>query len=266
MESFNIIAPSTLLAPYVKYYWILKANHADGVLERTIPTGYVHLIFHKEGQMFSSFDKKLQPQAFVGGQVTHYTDLSSTSSVFMIVVVFQPFGGKAFFNIPMCEFNQKNVSVGDLHDNELEELEKRIYDTADNNICIRQIEAFLLKRLSMAKIYKHNRMEAAVKEINTLSEPSIKTLAENACLSYKQFNRVFNEYVGINPKEFSRIVRFQRALHILQTHTRIKFTEVAYHCNYTDLSHLIKEFKSFSGYTPTEYLAACNPYSDYFTY
>lgn len=81
----------------------------------------------------------------------------------------------------------------------------------------------------------------------------------------KQFNRIFSEYVGSNPKEFTRTIRFQRALHILEKQPPISLTALAYQCGYFDQSHLIKDFKALSGYTPTEYLVACPPHTDYFS-
>lgn len=97
--------------------------------------------------------------------------------------------------------------------------------------------------------------------------PHIRTaqLADVACLSNKQFGRVFAEYVGATPKEFLRIVRIQRALYTLQCQPGISFAQLAYECGFFDQSHMIKEFKLFSGYTPAEYLAVCAPYSDYFS-
>ena len=87
-----------------------------------------------------------------------------------------------------------------------------------------------------------------------------------ACLSEKQFSRVFSDNIGLSPKEFSRIIRIQRALSILQNLPRINFAQLAYDCGYTDQSHMIKEFKQFSGYTPKEFLSLYNPFSDYFSF
>jgi AraC-like DNA-binding protein len=54
-------------------------------------------------------------------------------------------------------------------------------------------------------------------------------------------------------------------LFVLQFNPHIDLTQLAFECGFYDQSHLIKEFKTFSGYTPAEYLAVCNPYSDYFS-
>jgi transcriptional regulator GlxA family with amidase domain len=84
-------------------------------------------------------------------------------------------------------------------------------------------------------------------------------------LSYKQFKRVFAEYTGANPKDWLRTVRFQKALYTLQTQPAISLAQLACECGYYDQPHLIKEFKTFSGYTPVEYSAIYAPCSDYFS-
>ena len=57
----------------------------------------------------------------------------------------------------------------------------------------------------------------------------------------------------------------QRALYTLQQDPTLLFAQVAYECGFSDQSHMIKEFKLFSGYTPAEYLSVCAPVSDYFS-
>mgnify|MGYP005923662559 CR=1 FL=1 len=137
-------------------------------------------------------------------------------------------------------------------------------DMPDRVACIRLIEEFLLSRLYAFPEYNLKRVSTVLEAVNL--HPHIRTvqLADVACLSNKQFGRVFAEYVGATPKEFLRIVRIQRALYTLQCQPGISFAQLAYECGFFDQSHMIKEFKFFSGYTPAEYLAVCAPYSDYF--
>lgn len=265
MESFNIIKPSPLLAPYVRYYWILRVCDVPEVSERVIASGSINLIFHRGGKMFSSADNDFQPRSFVSGLSTKYTDLSSLQAVDMIVVVFQPFGAGAFFKMPVNEFHEKSISINLIGDKSLVELEDKLFYQTDDRACIDLIEKFLINRLLSIKDYNYKRIVASINAINNDPVVSIKSLADISCLSYKQFNRIFTGYIGSNPKEFMRIVRFQRALFIMQHNDNISMTSLALECGYYDQSHLVKEFKSFSGYTPTEYISVCPPHSDYFS-
>lgn len=265
MEKFKIIYPSGILSLYIKHYWILETNYSGNIQERIIPTGYVNLVFHKANQMYSSTGNILQPRSFICGQNPGYTDLSTTGKVNMIVVVFQPYGANAFLDIPINKFYRQNVSINDMENKALKELEDQILNTDDTDECISLIEQYLLKNLYTEKNHNYNRIAETIKLINNNHQTMINNLAEKACLSYKQFNRIFEQYVGTGPKEFSRIVRFQRALYIMQTNPHISLTDLTYKCGYYDQSHLIREFRSFSGYSPSEYISVCMPYSDYFS-
>lgn len=262
---FNYIYPSPELAPYVRYYWTLEIDSNSHASERTIPAGCISLIFHKGNRMYSSTNRELQPRTFVCGHDMGFSDLVSTGSVDMICVVFHPFGARYFFDMPMIDFYGKHISFADINDKSFLEIEDRIQNTTDKALCIEHIEKFLLKRLSSIRDYNNKRLATAVGIINTKSKIGMKTLAEEVCLSPKQFNRIFTEYIGANPKDFYRIIRFQRALFFLQLNSGRSLAQLAYECGYSDQSHLIKEFKEFSGFTLTEYMNACTPYSDYFS-
>lgn len=264
MEEYRIIQPAALLAPYIKNYWLLKTTCDSPTLARTVPTGMMNLMFHRGNRLLSVHDNDLYPRVFLSGQEKSFADLEYAGQINMISVVFNPIGVRAFFNLPINKLNNLRVTAGDLEDKELAELEYSLTDTEDDDLCILFIEQFLLKRL--CRIAEHNlkRIETTIRLINS-GQTDVALLADAACLSTKQFQRVFSEYVGSNPKEFSRTIRFQKVLHTLETKPQISLTTLAYECGYFDQSHMIKDFKALSGYSPNEYLTICQPYSDYFS-
>lgn len=265
MQSFQYIKPSPVLSPYVRCYWILQDDAVSPVTERTMPIGCIQLIFHKGKQLLLQNEGRLQPQSFICGQSVGYADVQSTGRLEMITVVFQPYAAKVFLRIPGHLLRGHHVATDEDDDTELNDLAKRVADTADNGICIQQIEQFLIRRLYSFDNYNLKRMSAVLHKIDEAAQVSVSQLSEIACLSNKQFGRVFAEYVGTTPKEFLRIVRMQRALLMLQQEADVPFAQVAYECGFFDQSHMIKEFRLFSGYTPAEFLGVCAPYSDYFS-
>lgn len=263
MESFNIIKPSAVLTPYVKHYWLLESDDVINS-QRVIPTGNIELLFHRGCPM--KLSGQIIPTTSLSGQSLSFTDLAPTGMVNMIAVVFHPFGAKAFFEMPIYELSNSIVSADDLSIKTLKELEDKLLNTSDNNSCIRLIESFLISRLNPLKEYNYKRMVASIDTINLCGdELSVTQLAEMVCLSKKQFQRIFSEHVGATPKEFMRIVRFHKALYTLQNNPKMNFTTLAYECGYYDQAHMTHEFKLFSGYTPSQYIVICSPYSDYFS-
>ena len=252
MENFQLVPPSPILSSYVKHYWILEADQVSGDGERIIPSGTIQLLFYN-GDSIRYKQDQIQSKALLCGQSTSYTDIFATSKIRIISVVFRAYGARAFFRMPMTEVVNKSIVAGDMEDKALRDLEQRITGTEDNRECIRLLEDFFISRLCPFKEYNLLRLHTAIRTINqNPGELQLTGLSESVCLSYKQFKRIFSEHVGINPKDFLRIVRFQKALFTMQESSKMSFAQVAYECGYYDQSHMINEFKTFSGYTPTE--------------
>ncbi|MCD8166551.1 MAG: helix-turn-helix domain-containing protein [Bacteroides sp.] len=263
METFKIIQPTPMLAPYIKNYWLLRTACDSPTLARTVPTGMMNLIFHRGNRLYSIHDHQLHPRAFLSGQEKQFADLQYKGEIDMLAVVFHPAGVRAFFDLPIHTLKGLRVTASDLEDKELAQLESTLTSTESDPHCILLVEQFLLKRLCKPTGHHLNRIENTIRLISS-GQTDIARLADTVCLSNKQFQRIFSEYIGANPKEFSRIIRFQRALHTLETRPQISLTDLTYECGYFDQSHLIKEFKTLSGYTPGEYTTVCTPTSDYF--
>lgn len=109
-------------------------------------------------------------------------------------------------------------------------------------------------------------MQESIALINeSIGMVDVDALAASACLSRKQYERNFQEMVGASPKQFMRIVRFQYAIHYKSRYPQASLTGVACECGFFDQSHMISEFRDFSGLTPKQYFAECEPFSDYFS-
>ena len=187
----------------------------------------------------------------------------------MIVVVFYPHTMNMFLNTPASSFYNKEISGYDIEDKQLNELATQVFDCEDNNICIKIIEEWLLSRLSIRSYnttYRVTRMNAAIKQLCAAPHTLVTELSSNCCLGKKQFEREFYSYIGMNPKEYSRIVRFQKTLRQMQNQQgKINQVDLVYSNGYSDQSHLIREFKKLCGYTPLTLFEVSTPYSDLFT-
>jgi AraC-like DNA-binding protein len=187
----------------------------------------------------------------------------------MIVVVFYPHTINMFLNTPASAFYNKEISGYDIEDKHLNELAMQVFECEDNNLCVNLIEKWLLSRLLIRPYdttYRVNRMNVAIEQLCIAPQTHVTELSSTCCLGKKQFEREFYLHVGMNPKEYSRIVRFQKALKQMQHgQGRINQAYLAYSNGYADQSHLIREFKRLCGYTPLSLLEVATPYSDLFT-
>lgn len=260
MEKIQVIQPTKLLVPYIKQYWFLRIDDVKQGFQRSIPAGCVALVFHKGNRIISSFHKGTQPRSYISGQIKTYSDIEF-SFLDMVIILFQPIGFRMFFQYSLEEFTNQNIDIDLLDNTCLVELEEKINGASDNYQTVRLIEEYLIKRLSKNNLYNTDRMIAAIQNIHE-GEGNISVLSQTACLGYKQFKRIFAEYVGLNPKDFIQITRFRKAFNILHFTPQISINKVGYDCGYYDKSHIIKEFKLFTGYTPKQLISICDAYNE----
>lgn len=266
-EDFKFYKPCKELQPYIRYYWVFKSNQPLNTL--TFPIGCPQIIFHKQTPLYIPELKTSQSEFSISGQVNYPSHLYADGNVEMIVVVFQPYVLKAFLNMPISLLHNQEISGYDIENAKLKQLAAQIFNYEDTNSCITIIEQWLLSRITDALTSKTTcnlkRIASAIQQLFTMPTISVTELASTVCLSKKQFERLFNELVGANPKEYARIVRFQKSLKLLQYYTEdANLAQIAYQCGYADQSHFIREFKQFSGYTPLSLLNVCKPYYDLF--
>lgn len=108
------------------------------------------------------------------------------------------------------------------------------------------------------ELLKHTRAEhrlfnAVCEQMITMhGNVSIDWLASEACYSLKQFQRIFNVQIGVNPKTYARILRLNRAFNIRNCFPKRTWTGIASTCGFQDYQHLAKDYKEFTGYSPVE--------------
>lgn len=259
MDRFQIILPSPLLAPYVKEYWFLSADNTCQGKQRAIPSGYPGLIFNFGGDIYSE-KYGLHYKSYVFGQSVKPVDMYF-DNLKLVIVMFQPLGIKSLLNVSANEFKGQNIELNLLGPS-FKEMENRLFDIHDEHKIAHLIENFLLSYLHKNEDYNCKRFASVIQSIK-MGEDNISKLSDKSCLGYKQFKRLFSEYIGLNPKEFIQICRFSKALHLLQTNSSSNLNEIAFKSGYYDKSHLIREVKTRAGYTPNEFLSNADLYSDY---
>jgi AraC-like DNA-binding protein len=81
--------------------------------------------------------------------------------------------------------------------------------------------------------------------------------------SQKHYIKMFNDHVGVTPKDFLKVIRFQKAVSEIEASVDVQWTSVAYDCGYYDQSHFIAEFKNYSGFTPSQYMKQRGDFLNY---
>jgi AraC-like DNA-binding protein len=266
---FQTAFPTPALAPFIKKYWALENCLPAGEkhFQRIVPSGLPELIFYfGERPHITGSEKSIPENACVSGQQTRFYDLQVSGNLSLFSILFQPHGAAQIFNVPINQLFEQNVPLVFIVNHEATDLEAKLQETSTFQQKVAVAEKFLLTRLkNNYKHYEFNRINFCLSEINrTKGLVSTEQLSELTCLSRKQFERNFAAFVGMSPRQFLKTVRFQHALHTRFKQQSLSLTQLAFDCGYYDQSHMINDFKKLSGYTPGEYFACCEPYSDYF--
>ncbi len=251
---FKIIEPCIPLKKFIKNYYVVETNSNVKYQpkERIFPHGNSTLLFHY-GQP-SMFQPKMnevyiEPRLLICGQQNSYYDLSLAGNTSMIFMVFKPHGLKAFFDFPMGELLNLNISLKLLLKEEASELEEQLLEANTNDERIINLESFLMNRLIMNKDF--DRIEHAINLMKrTNGQLKIQFLAKETCLGIKQFEREFSKHVGLNPKKFLSILRFQNIIQAKKKNQNLNLNHLAYDYGYYDQSHFIHDFKNITGITP----------------
>ena len=236
-------------------------------IQRIVPSGLTDLIFYlKDKPESSKINNPIIENTLISGQTNEYYDLTVRGDLSLFSIIFQPHGLSMFFDIPSNELLNQNVPLRYILKDVVNELEEKLYNAKSFSERILISEQFLLQLFRKSKKkYNFNRIEAGIHQINkSKGKISIEELASYACYSRKQYERIFSYFIGISPKKFLRIVRFQNAINEKAKNENINLTELTYLCDYYDQSHMNNDFIKLSGKTPKQYFKECQPYSDYF--
>lgn len=244
--------------PKVLHHYIeaFKIYHfIDDLDVLLLPKGIFEIVFQSHHCFQHNTDYssgwKLRPRHFIGGlHNKSYNVNSGTKDNYCIVVEFKPNTAKYFISEKLNAFQNAVVDINDIWGKSARILSQKIDREKLDECKLEHIENFLLQQLITSK---KSVIDTALHEI-TLANGfvKIKELSNNAALSLAQFRKRFNEEVGISPSQYSKIVRVNTALKMIEENTK-SFTDLTYTLGYYDQSHFIKDFKNVVGLSPKTY-------------
>ena len=251
---YRQIRPGALVGQYVEFYWILQHSSPAASIQRIIPDGRAAMILNV-GNPFESLRNGIwesQPECFLIGQITGPLLLRPSGAARMLGIQFRPHGVAKLFKLPMSELTDSTVALEDLSRNLFRQLE-RVRDLSSLEQAAAALDS-ILHGIAAARRDADDAISYAVKAIESARGLiSIGSLAERLGWSTRQLQRRFKSAVGVSPKLFSRMQRFQRVFCAMEN-VAPDWVNAAVHCGYYDQAHLIRDFREFTGKTPTALL------------
>lgn len=239
--------PSPALAGLVELYWYYAGWAPGHARERLLPSGTMELIF--------DLTDETRGDAFLVGAQSGSVEIDTSRPQTLLGVHFKPGGAFAFLRPPADAFRDEEVVLSDVWGSLACEMRERFLETRDPEAMFRMLEAALLRQ-RVRDLARHPAVEFALRAFQaTPLGPGATDLGEATGLSARRFIEVFKQHVGLTPKLFSRIRRFQHVLRTTRVQADVDWADVALECGYFDQAHFIHDFRGFSGLTPTAYLA-----------
>lgn len=257
---YQTFQPNSLLESIVKCYWTLEVPfQKDTQRQLIIPDGCIEMIFilGDDVQRYTSESEFIiQPREMVLGQITGPFFIEPTGYVNSFAVRFYPYGFSNFVETPIIELANKETPLQQLFGEETaNELTQKIIQSTDTQSRIKIIESFLLARLNDKTIIDTIVKTTVDTLLLTKGSASISTVLKNDLSKRRQLERNFTKKVGISPKQLGKVIRLQTALKLILNRQSENLTTIAYESEYYDQAHFIKDFKEFTGITPTDFLA-----------
>jgi AraC-like DNA-binding protein len=265
----HFATPSQTLAPYIKRYWAIEnvLDKGEICVQRITPTGLTELmLYFTPRPKILTDNKHLSDNVTLHGHQNGFYDMELSGELSVFSIVFQPQGLMQFFNFPLSEICNRNISLKDINGQAGRDLEEKMNEATTFQQKVNVVETYLFNLLKNNfdnfEFRRVNRVAELIKQ--TYGNITISQLASEACLSRKQFERIFAEQIGISPKQYLKIIRFQSAIFQKQRNNNLNMTELSYESGYFDQSHFINDFKALSGLTPKQYFAENEICSDFF--
>ena len=249
------------LQPFIRNYWLLTARCTAPGTQRIFSNGAASMHFYLAQECRLDGDDRLFRTAFNRHDLSSMEIYSNTGLFNILGIEFVPFCAHLFFP----HISVSHATPEDMKDAELKALEEKIISSTDIEEQKMLLDEFFCKRLETIPIDDLNmdRLTTVFKDIVPVEgDPtgirdyeslSSGDLASAACLGQKQFTRVFNKYVGLSPKTYLRLLRFNKAMLELQKSAQeSSLTEIAWQCGYYDLAHMTNDFTQLCGYSPTK--------------
>ncbi len=244
--------PSPVLQPFIRHFMITEAK--DDVVNRVLPNTAITIAFRLSGQVNDMVDgqKSKLPLSLISGLRKSNRMINYTKNASNLIVLFREGAAVHFIEEPLNELTGQSLSLDVLKGyDQVFVLEEQLNNTNDHFRQIALVEQFLLSHIS-----NHKSDSLIVKALNIIQQYDgtlkMKELADVLCISQDAFEKRFRRQVGTSPKQFAYLVRMKSIIEA--GFTTQTLSEKAFKAGYYDQSHFIKDFKTFTGLTPTDFL------------
>lgn len=236
--------------------------------DKYLPDGTINIVFELSDNPKYIYDnntgkiKQECSHVWYSGVLKDYITISSHHEE-MMVLVLKPGAGFPLVQSSTAKYTNRVVPAEEVFGQSILTLLLELKLPTTSTEKFQAIEKWLDSQLSPDDFYLKVIRHAIQAIQNSPSQVNISKLSDKLGYSQKQFIHQFKKYVGITPKQFHRIVRFNEILSVVENGEILSWTRIAADFGYFDQAHFIKDFQSFSGINPKKYLTDIGDYPNF---
>lgn len=254
---YQVAQPDPALRDFIENYWwvaplgepvslsvdVYVDARSDLLFNFGVP--YLRQVLGKSPVMYrhSCFD----------AQRNHPIRIEQVGAVAMVGVRFWAGGAAPFLSGALQQWTNQTPDLVSVLGSAGLDLERSLQAVFPDGLALKALlDQFFLGRLAQTKRFQ--RFWALKSQIErSVGQEPVALLGQTAGLSLRNQARLFSLYLGLSPKTYAQILRFQSALKHLMKAPQINLAELASVCGYFDQSHFVRDFKRFSGGVPKGY-------------
>lgn len=258
-HTLRYLRPAPGLENFIRCYAQRSVRIVDGVVVHPVHARAAPILEFIFGDriVFVHCDGKpsrtSSPSALVGMQTRRRGELHICGTHDCFIILFQPAALEHLFALPAQEFTDSDFDAQSVLGPIIPLFQEQLAECRSAEKRASVADQFLLKR-ALAAGTADGVSVAANQVIRGAGCACVPALADRTGLSLRQFERRFVQQVGMRPKLFARIARFEATLDRMARSTGTSWTEIAHRCGYYDQMHMVHEFAEFTGATPTNAL------------
>lgn len=266
---FHLHIPSSPLCFFIESFIYYKGFQPTHTLDRFLPDGKVNIVIDLADAPQFIYDndtlKEIQAcrHVWFSGIRNNCITIPSGRDSEMFIINFHKGKAYPFVQMPLHELTDTVVDGNLVLTNEILHLREQLLALPAVSQKFAYVEKYL-KRHFGSRLEPNRCIDFAVSRILQLPDQlTIEEITRKVGYSHKHFIQLFRENVGLTPKAFLKVIRFQKAIREIEAHQKISWSRIALESGFYDQAHFINDFKNFSGFTPAQYLTMKNDQLNY---
>ena len=257
---YRTYRPAPPLSDFVALFWYYEGYTQPHAKERIMPDGSMQVVINLCEDEIKIYDPdhpehfERRSGAIFCGPRSRFEVIDTAGQACVIGIHFRPGGAAGFLTMPLSELQDTVVTLDCLWGSSGPDFRARVLEapTAEERLCV--FEQCLLEQ-QVKPLERHPAVKGALHFIGRrLTDLSIGDLTSRIGIGRRRFIQVFNDEIGLTPKLFCRVHRFQQVLRAVGGKQDIDWTDLALSCGYFDQAHFNHDFRAFSGMNPSTYL------------